>query len=367
MPAGSLPTEVREVRVAPLDIPLRAPFGISRGAQESAANALVRVELADGTVGHGEAAPFPDYNGETQAAALAALAAAGRWARGRDASDWKGLGAELRSRPGGCGSGACALETALLDALCRREGTPLWRRFGGAGTELETDMTVTLGTGAEAREAARGIRARGFRVIKVKVGAAGGAREDVARVCAVAEEAPGSPLILDGNAGLTRAGAARLAAGLRACGVVPALAEQWLARDDVDGMRSLREETGWPQAADEGVASAADARRLADARAADVFNVKLMKAGVAEALEVVEVARRAGVGLMIGGNVESVLAMTASACLAAGLGGFAYADLDTPLFLARNPFEGGYRLEGGRISLGHIAAGHGVAPAGLLL
>jgi L-alanine-DL-glutamate epimerase-like enolase superfamily enzyme len=367
MAAGSLPTSVREVRVAPLDIPLRAPFGISRGAQESAANALVRVELADGTVGYGEAAPFPAYNGETQAAALGALSRAADWARGRDAADWRGIGAELRRRPGGCGSGACALETALLDALCRRERLPLWRHFGGAGTELETDMTVTLGTDAEARGAARQIRGRGFRVIKVKVGAPGGAPQDLARIRAVAEEAPGAPLILDGNAGLGRAEAARLAVGLRAAGIVPALLEQWLARDDIEGMRALRAETGWPQAADEGVASAADARRIALAGAADVFNVKLMKAGIAEALEVIAVARQAGIGLMIGGNVESVLSMTVSACLAAGLGGFAYADLDTPLFLAANPFEGGYRMDGGRISVGHIGAGHGVTPAGLLL
>ena len=65
---------------------------------------------------------------------------------------------------------------------------------------------------------------------------------------------------------------------------------------------------------------------------------------------------------MIGGNIESILAMTVSACFAAGQGGFRFADLDTPLFLAENPFEGGYRLDGGRISVAHIAAGHGVVP-----
>jgi hypothetical protein len=70
---------------------------------------------------------------------------------------------------------------------------------------------------------------------------------------------------------------------------------------------------------------------------------------------------------MIGGNIESILAMTTSACFAAGLGGFGYADLDTPLFLAGNPFEGGFSMDGGRISVSHIAAGHGVRPRGLLL
>jgi hypothetical protein len=62
--------------------------------------------------------------------------------------------------------------------------------------------------------------------------------------------------------------------------------------------------------------------------------------------------------------IESMLAMTMSACFAAGLGGFRFADLDTPLFLASNPFDGGYALREGMISVGHIAAGHGVVPAG---
>jgi L-alanine-DL-glutamate epimerase-like enolase superfamily enzyme len=362
------PTTVSSLRVAPLDMPLLAPFGISGGAQETAANVLVTVELADGTQGFGEAAPFAAYNGETQSAALGLLLQAANWVPGRDAADWRGIAAEFRAFGGeGCGSARCALETALLDAVTRRDDLSLWRYFGGAGTELETDMTVTTGTSAEAWEAARLIRGRGIRIIKAKVGGPGGSGGDLARISAILEAAPGSPLILDGNAGLGRGEASRLVAGLKSRGIAPVLLEQWLPRHDLDGMRALGIESGWAVAADESVASAQDARLVAGAGAAQVFNIKLMKAGIAEALEIVSVARGAGIGLMIGGNIESILAMTTSACFAAGLGGFGYADLDTPLFLAGNPFEGGFSMDGGRISVSHIAAGHGVRPRGLLL
>jgi hypothetical protein len=67
---------------------------------------------------------------------------------------------------------------------------------------------------------------------------------------------------------------------------------------------------------------------------------------------------------MIGGMIEARLAMSMSACFAAGLGGFAFVDLDTPLFLAKDPFEGGYAQRGRAIDLGPIASGHGASPHG---
>jgi len=364
------PTTIRAVKFAPLDIPLHEPFGISGGAQAVANNVLVTLELADGTRGYGEAAPLPPYNGETQAGALAALASAPAWLPQRDLSDWRALAAEFRARGGeSCGAAQCAFEMAALDALTRQGGEPLWKFFAAttadrksAPAALETDMTITTGSPEAAADAARAIRARGIHSIKIKVGGKHGPAHDLARLAAVHAVAPDSPLILDGNAGVSRGEAGELVRGLRARGIVPALLEQWLAKDDLAGMRALREESGWLVAADESVTTAADATRVADAHAADVINIKLMKRGIAAALEIVAVARARGLGLMIGGNVESILAMTVSACFAAGLGGFQFADLDTPLFLAENPFQGGFTLDGGKISLAQIRAGHGVTP-----
>lgn len=356
-------TSIRSVSVTPLDIPLHEPFGISGGAQAVANNVLLALELADGTTGYGEAAPLPAYNGETQALALQVLDQARAWLTGHAFDTWRGLAADFRTRGGArCGSAQCAFETALLDALTRQQGLPLWQFFGGAGHELETDMTVTTGSPGQAAAASRAIRARGIRTLKVKIGGPLGAAHDLARLYAIHEAAPDSPLILDGNARVARAAARELVQGLKSHGIVPALLEQWLAKEDLAGARALAEESGWKVAADESVTTAEEARRIADARAADVINIKPMKAGFSVALDVAAVAKAAGIQLMIGGNIESILAMTASACFAAGQGGFDFADLDMPLFLAANPFEGGFTLEGARISVAHITAGHGVTP-----
>jgi L-Ala-D/L-Glu epimerase len=360
-PVSSSPTLIARLNVTRLDIPLHVPFGISGGAQPAANNVLVSVDLADGTRGLGEGAPLPPYNGETQAATFQALTLAHEWVVGTDARSWRETGAMFRARvEPPCGAAICALETAMLDALCRHDGIPLWKFFGGAGTELETDMTITLGTPEEARAAAAAIRAQRIHVIKIKIGAEGGPEEDLARIQAAHAVAPDAPLILDGNAGLTRSDADELVEQLQAEGITPALLEQWLPQDDLEGMRELGAKSGWLVAADESVSNADEANQIADAGAAQVINIKLMKAGIATALEVVEVARRRDLQLMIGGNVESILAMTTSACFAAGLGGFRYADLDTPWFLAANPFTGGFVAEGGRLSLASIRRGHGV-------
>jgi L-alanine-DL-glutamate epimerase-like enolase superfamily enzyme len=122
--------------------------------------------------------------------------------------------------------------------------------------------------------------------------------------------------------------------------------------------------TGTRVALDESVCTAADALEAVGRLGSGiVLNIKLMKAGIIEALDVAAVARASGAALMIGGMVESSLAMTTSACFAAGLGGFEFADLDTHLFLQNSPFEGGLRMEGPRLDVSAVGLGHGVSLA----
>lgn len=355
------PTIITRFTIEPRDIAMLRPFGISGGAQRVAENALVTVELADGTRGHGEAAPFPAFNGETRAAALRAAEAARGVVEGADARGWRRIAAALRGPAAGSGAARCAIETAVLDALTRRARLPLWAFFGGASTALITDVTIPTGSIEEGRGDAAARTAEGFSRLKIKVGGAP-VGEDAARVLAIHEAAPGAEIMLDGNGGLSAAGALELLAELRGRGVHPILFEQPVPGDDLAGMAEVARRGGVAVAADESVATAADALRVAAAGAAQVVNIKPMKSGVAEALAIAATARAAGLGLMIGGMVEAKLAMSLSACLAAGLGGFAFVDLDTPLFLADDPFEGGYAQRGEHLDLSPIEAGHGAAP-----
>jgi L-alanine-DL-glutamate epimerase-like enolase superfamily enzyme len=355
------PSTIRSLSVVPLDIPLYAPFGIAGGAQECAHNLLVTLELADGTRGYGEAAPFAAYNGETQEIAHAAAQAARATLEGADAREWRRIAAALPASMGHVGSMQCAIETALLDALTRQAHMPLWAFFGGVQTRLETDMTITTGTTEQARSAAQDIVQRGIHTIKIKVGS-GDSALDLERILAVHAVAPAVPLILDGNCGYSGDTALALLDTLRQRNVQIALFEQPVPRAAWQELQQVAQQGGVPVAADESAVDTADVLRIAREGAAQVVNIKLMKRGIVEALDMAAICRAANLQLMIGGMVESILAMTTSACFAAGLGGFRYVDLDTPMFMAENPFTGGFAQQGGTLDVAHIAAGHGVTP-----
>lgn len=356
---------IHSLDIRPFEVGLFAPFGVATGAQEVAKNVLVTLTLENGVKGHGEAAPFPAINGETQEHAIAALEACRGILVGESVSDWRRLARRIAScideRRGPTPSARCALETAILDAMCRARGIPLVEFFGGATRELATDMTITIGSVKQAEKDTKAALERGIRTLKVKIGGAD-LDVDLERVTRVRQVAPDSPLILDGNCAYDARTALRLIELLGRRKITIALFEQPVAKQDLDGMHKIADESDVRIAADESVGCAADALLAIRRGGAAVINIKLMKCGIAEALDIAAVARATGTALMIGGMVETRLAMGASACFAAGLGGFEFVDLDTPLFLTKDPFCGGYTMEGDRIHLEGIRAGHGIDP-----
>lgn len=338
---------------------MRKAFGIAGGAQERANNVLVTIELASGVRGYGEGAPFPAFNGETQGAVLAllddVLPAMVDWnvAEGFDLAEHLDLG--------DLGSARCAVETAIVDAHARATGRSLHDYFGAASAPLVTVVTITTGTEEDAAREAREHAA--FRALKIKVGG-GGVDRDVARVLAVHGARPDARVMLDANGGLTVEEAVALAAELARRDVRPFLFEQPVAAGSFGALAEVRARTGLRVALDESITVAADVAAAKASGAADAVNVKIMKSGIFEARAIARAAEGAGLGRMIGGMVETRLAMGASACLAAGLGGFEIVDLDTPLFLAEDPFDGGYAYDGDRIDLRPILLGHGCTPRG---
>ena len=359
MPGG---TRIRSVEVEPLDIPLREPFVIAIGRLDRVRNVLVSVTLDNGVVGYGEAAPLEPINGEDQATVLATMRGYVPRLVGRDVLTWRAIARDLAGIYSAQAAARAGLEMALIDAAAKCQRVPLWQWCGGAGDAVVTDISIPIVAPDHAGRLASAIAARGVRVIKIKVGS--GIADDLARVIAIQAAAPACALTLDANQGYVATQAVELIARLRAAGIAIALFEQPVHRRDRAGLRFVAEHAGVAIAADEAVTCASDVIELAALGACHVVNLKVMKGGVVEALDIVAACRATHLGLMIGGMIESRLAMGCSARLAAGLGGFAFVDLDTPLLLAEDPFEGGHRIDGARYVFDDVVAGIGCWPRG---
>jgi L-alanine-DL-glutamate epimerase-like enolase superfamily enzyme len=351
-------TTIQSVSVEPLNIPLLEPFTIATGSVSAARNVLITMRLQDGSIGYGECAPFPPSTGESQETALAAAQACAELLQARDACHWRALSQFMRSVYYAQSTVIAGMEMALLDALTRSYGIPLYVFLGAASSAVETDMSIPMVTPERGYELARETVERGITMIKIKVG--GDIRDDVACVEAIRSGAPGLGLTLDANQGYTPNEALLCLEALDDRDIRPLMLEQPVYKEDYEGLRYVTQHTTVPVAADESASSAAAVARLLAMGAANVVNIKLMKAGIVEALDIAALCRVSHTPLMIGAMIESRLATSASAHFAAGLGGFRYIDLDTPMLLAEDPFSGGYEQRGGIYDLAGIEAGLGI-------
>jgi L-alanine-DL-glutamate epimerase-like enolase superfamily enzyme len=345
---------IEAIDVWPVDVALSDPFVISRGAVSAAALAWVRVRLAGGVEGFGEIAPFTALTGETREESVAAAEWLAAQMREQSCADWEAIARTMRDAAPSQPAARCGLECALVDAFARAHGAPLyehWRNLGAPPDlrERDTDITLPMLDATRVDQLAAQWFARGFRTFKMKVG--GDVDADARTVERLAERYPEVGFILDANQGFDLAGARRLVRALARHAARIHLIEQPLARDDIDGMAALCADRLVPIAADESVFTLDDARRVIASRAADCINLKIMKTGLAETIEVARAAKMAGLSLMIGGMMESRLAMSFSWSLALATGWIDHFDLDTPLLMAADPLEGGYGYRGPAMTL----------------
>ena len=358
-------TTIVDLRFHRLDVPLLQPFGIATGAQLVANNVLIEVQLSDGSVGLGEAAPFPAVSGETQHAVLNALPAVREVWVGASALNYRQLAQLAADRLVDVPTALAGVEIALLDAICRSLGLSMWQWFGGAQARLVTDITIPTAEGQQdsilsAVDAAARAEQSGFTTLKVKVGKDDLDRE-VARLRAIAHSATRCRLILDANGSYDVDQALRLIRELGALKARIALFEQPVSRADVEGLVEVEQKSGVAVAADEALRCPTDLQRLLKHRGPSVVNIKTAKCGLFTGFDLALAAQRAGFRTMIGGMVETELSMSASACMAAGLGRFDFVDLDTPMFLAARPLSGGFAQRGAELDVSRIELGHGVA------
>lgn len=335
---------IRDLRVYRKDYKLRAPSVVAYESIETAPNLAVAIELENGLIGWGNAAPDEHVTGETIESVEKTIESDLRaLVIGEDASAIERIWAGLRLRAPKEPTAVAAVDIALYDLLGKTAKMPLTRMLGGARGEIETTITLSIEEMEITLQRARDFLLRGFKALKIKCGLdpAG----DIARIRAIRALAGKAVRItLDANQGYDVEATLRVIGAVRDCDID--FIEQPVPARDLEALRELRARLPIPLMADESVLDAADLLITP----APLANLKLMKTGgITGALKANAVAEARGIKTMIGCMDESRISMAAAAHVALALNNLTYADLDGHLDIVDDLASGGLMIEQGMV------------------
>ncbi|MDP4148825.1 MAG: dipeptide epimerase [Bacteroidota bacterium] len=321
------------------------PFTIATGTMHYAQNLFIRIHVDEGYYGVGECSAFPMIVGETQATCFEmARDFAALW-KGKDAFAIEERMNELHDYTAFNATAKSAFDMALYDLSARAAGVPLYRRLGGNHRLLETDLTIGIDTPENMAAKAVRFRNDGVRIIKVKLGKDG--KQDLERIRQIRLAIGEEPVLrIDANQGWdfeTAAHALREMSPYRI-----QFCEQPMRRWQDHRLPELRKLSPIKIMADESVFDHHDAQRLIDAKACDYVNIKFAKSGgILEATRINALCERHGIPCMMGGMLESRIALTAFAHFALASDNIIFHDMDTCLLgHTADPVTGGVQYKG---------------------
>jgi L-alanine-DL-glutamate epimerase-like enolase superfamily enzyme len=310
---------VVSLSLIPYRAALRTPFVTALRRVEALESRIVRIETDEGYVGIGEAAPTPQITGEDLASFEDSFELYAKRLKGFAYDTIDEALALVAESLSGRTTFKSAIECALYRIEAQRHNMPLYKVLGGETTILRTDITVSLNDIDTMLHDVRNALARGYDALKIKIGEDW--RSDAERIEAIADLLPPhATLRLDANQGWSADDTLRLLERIETKGIIAECIEQPVPAHDIEGMARIKKNARTPLLADEAVFSLDDARRLIEADAADMINIKLAKTGgISGALALGELCRDNGMKCMMGCMLEGPVAIAAAAHTAAAL------------------------------------------------
>ncbi|MCM3781454.1 dipeptide epimerase [Neobacillus mesonae] len=342
--------------------PLTKPFKTALRTVTHCESVLVRMTTSDGRIGWGEAPATIVITGDSldsiESAIIHTLSPV---LLGQSVLSYEHLFQTIHTVMVGSSSAKAALDMAIYDLLAQYSGMPLYQFLGGYRDRIETDFTVSVGTLAEMADDAERCVQEGFNVLKIKVGK-GLIEEDIARIKEIRSRVGSEVKIrLDANQGWQVKDAVRSIRKMEDLDLNIELVEQPVRADDLVGLKTVTDSVETLIMADESVFSPAQALEVLQNRAADLINIKLMKAGgIYKAQIINQLAEVYGVECMVGSMIESKVAVTAAAHFAASKKNITRFDFDAPLMMNREDVRGGV-IYNGRIMRFSDTPGLGIA------
>ncbi len=336
--------KITHTEIYKFSIPMH-PFTIATGTMHYAQNIFIRVHTDAAYYGVGECSAFPMIVGETQATCFEmAKDFAVLW-KGKDALDIESRINELHSFTAFNATIKSAFDMALFDIAAKNANQPLYKFLGGNKKEIETDLTIGIDTPEAMAEQAKEFKSDGVTMIKVKLGKNG--NEDIERIKQIRNAIDDKIILrIDANQGWDYETAKTVLNAISKYDIQ--FCEQPMRSWNDDKLPELKKLSPIKIMADESVFNHHDARRLIKADACDYVNIKFSKSGgILEAKKINAVCEENDIPCMMGGMLESRIALTAFAHFATAHDNIIFYDMDTCLLGHKlDPVTGGVKYKG---------------------
>lgn len=327
------------------------PFTIATGTMEYAQNIFIRIHTSAGITGVGECSAFPMIAAETQATCYEMAKDFAQIWKHKDPLQIEERMNELDLFTAGNYTAKSAFDLALYDITAKHAGLPLYQFLGGRKKKIESDLTIGISDPSSMAATAIRFKEKGVKMIKVKLGK--DVTSDIERIKLI-REAIGNDIILriDANQGWSYDNAITALTSMEPYNIQ--FCEQPMRKWNDELLPALCKISEIPVMADESVFTHHDAERLIKNKACDFINIKFAKSGgIREAIRINDVAEKNGIACMLGGMLESRVALTAKVHFATAYDNIQFYDLDTCLLgHKQDPVIGGVTYKGMELELG---------------
>lgn len=320
--------KITRTEIYKLTIPME-PFVIATETSYYTQNIFIRVHTDSGLTGMGECSAFPMLVGETQNTCYEVARDLARIAKGKDPVDVAARMEDFHQYIAFNSTVKSAFDIAFHDLAAKAADLPLYQYLGGKKKEIQTDLTIGIDTPESMAATAKQFVNNGVKTIKIKLGKK--YKEDVERVRMIREAVGGDiQLRTDANQGWTYDEALFALTHIAPYNIQ--FCEQPMRHWNDPLLPQLKKLSPVKIMADESVFDHYDAIRLIEADACDYINIKLAKSGgILEAKKIADVAAARNTPCMLGGMIESRLALTAKVHFAMSHDNIKFYDLDTCL------------------------------------
>jgi len=326
------------------------PFTIATGTMHFAQNLFIRIHTDSGIIGVGEGSAFPMIAGETQNTCYELAKDFAQLWKGKDALNIEERLNELNLVIAGNYTAKSAFDLALYDIAAKQAQQPLYEFLGGQKKDIESDLTIGIDTPENMAATAIDFVAKRVTMIKVKLGK--DAKQDVERIKQIRNAIGEKTIIrIDANQGWTYEEAVFALTELGKYNIQ--FCEQPMRKYNDELLPQLCRISPIPIMADESVFTHYDAERIIRNHAAAYINIKFAKSGgIHEAIKINQIAEQNNIACMMGGMLESRVALTAKVHFAMAFSNIKFYDLDTCLLGHKeDPVIGGVIYKGMHLQL----------------